>query len=170
MVYAYRSYSLSTEREMTTTISSCNKSKILVFGGTGYLGKHVVGASVSFGHPTFVFARSATPQTPPSNLHVRDELRSLGVTLIEVFLSLKILHKCYTLSSIFSLHMTNRKLPIVCNHLSDFLLYMNYGQQICPKKKVPCNYSSNNHELDAATLDLRFKTLKCMKTGRTRGA
>ncbi|KAI6675591.1 hypothetical protein NL676_003497 [Syzygium grande] len=68
---------------MTTTISSCNKSKILVFGGTGYLGKHVVGASVSFGHPTFVFARSATPQTPPYNLHVRDELRSLGVTLIE---------------------------------------------------------------------------------------
>ncbi|KAK3406416.1 hypothetical protein EUGRSUZ_K02552 [Eucalyptus grandis] len=68
---------------MSIPISSSNKSKILVFGGTGYLGKHVVGASVSSGHPTFVFTRPATPHTPPSNVHLRDEFRSLGVTLIE---------------------------------------------------------------------------------------
>nr|UVI03403.1 eugenol synthase 2 [Melaleuca bracteata] len=68
---------------MTIISSSCNKSKILVFGGTGYFGKHVVRASVSFGHPTFVFARPATPQMSPSNLRLRDEFRSLGVTLVE---------------------------------------------------------------------------------------
>ncbi|KAL3716624.1 hypothetical protein ACJRO7_008237 [Eucalyptus globulus] len=63
--------------------SSCNKSKILVFGGTGYFGKHVVTASASFGHPTFIFIRPATPQMPPSSLRLRGEFRSLGVTLVQ---------------------------------------------------------------------------------------
>ncbi|KAF8005766.1 hypothetical protein BT93_K0139 [Corymbia citriodora subsp. variegata] len=68
---------------MSIPTGASDKSKILVFGGTGYLGKHVVAASVSAGHPTFVFARPATPRTSPSNQHLRDEFRSLGVTLIE---------------------------------------------------------------------------------------
>ncbi|XP_039161208.1 eugenol synthase 1-like [Eucalyptus grandis] len=68
---------------MEITSSSCNKSKILVFGGTGYLGKHVVRASALFGHPTFVFVRPPTPQMPPSSLRLRGEFRSLGVTLVQ---------------------------------------------------------------------------------------
>ncbi|KAK3406420.1 eugenol synthase 1 [Eucalyptus grandis] len=63
--------------------NSCNKSKILIFGGTGYFGKHVVRASTSFGHPTFVFVRPATAQMPPSSLQLRGEFRSLGVTLVQ---------------------------------------------------------------------------------------
>ncbi|KAL3716623.1 hypothetical protein ACJRO7_008236 [Eucalyptus globulus] len=68
---------------MEITSSSCNKSKILVFGGTGYFGKHVVRASASFSHPTFVFVRPGTPQMPPSSLQLRGEFRSLGVTLVQ---------------------------------------------------------------------------------------
>ena len=34
------------------------KSRILVVGGTGYLGKYVVKGSVKEGHPTFVFGAS----------------------------------------------------------------------------------------------------------------
>ncbi|XP_018721020.2 eugenol synthase 1 [Eucalyptus grandis] len=68
---------------MEITSNSCNKSKILIFGGTGYFGKHVVRASASFGHPTFLFVRPATPQMPPSSLQLRGEFRSLGVTLVQ---------------------------------------------------------------------------------------
>ncbi|KAL3716629.1 hypothetical protein ACJRO7_008242 [Eucalyptus globulus] len=68
---------------MEITSNSCNKSKILIFGGTGYFGKHVVRASTSFGHPTFVFVRPATAQMPPSSLQLRGEFRSLGVTLVQ---------------------------------------------------------------------------------------
>ncbi|KAF8010477.1 hypothetical protein BT93_J1189 [Corymbia citriodora subsp. variegata] len=58
-------------------------SRILIFGGTGYIGKHMVRASVSLGHPTYVYARPAGPQTRPSNLDLRREFHSAGVHIIE---------------------------------------------------------------------------------------
>ncbi|KAI4385828.1 hypothetical protein MLD38_003821 [Melastoma candidum] len=58
-------------------------SRILVFGGTGYIGKYLVQASVSMAHPTLVYARPSSPLTPPANLKLRDRFRSIGVTIIE---------------------------------------------------------------------------------------
>ncbi|XP_039158682.1 eugenol synthase 1-like [Eucalyptus grandis] len=58
-------------------------SRILVFGGTGYIGKHIVRASVSLGHPTCIYARPTGPQTGPSNLNLRHEFRSISINIIE---------------------------------------------------------------------------------------
>ncbi|KAK3409730.1 hypothetical protein EUGRSUZ_J01826 [Eucalyptus grandis] len=58
-------------------------SRILIFGGTGYIGKHMVRASVSLGHPTCIYARPAGPATRPSNLNLRREFHSIGVHIIE---------------------------------------------------------------------------------------
>lgn len=62
------------------------KWKILFFGGTGYIGKHMVRASVGLGHPTFVYARPLSPHgsTPPANAKLHDEFRGIGVTVLEV--------------------------------------------------------------------------------------
>jgi nucleoside-diphosphate-sugar epimerase len=37
-----------------------DKSKILLIGGTGYIGKFIVEASIKEGHPTFVLVREST--------------------------------------------------------------------------------------------------------------
>ncbi|KAL6313116.1 hypothetical protein AAG906_021647 [Vitis piasezkii] len=38
-------------------------SRILIFGGTGYIGRYMVKASVKMGHPTYVYSRPMTPNT-----------------------------------------------------------------------------------------------------------
>nr|QRW27925.1 eugenol synthase 5 [Ocimum basilicum] len=53
-------------------------SKILIFGGTGYLGKHLVRASIKLGHPTYVYSRPDSNKTD-----ILDEFRSMGVTIIK---------------------------------------------------------------------------------------
>ncbi|CAL5382134.1 unnamed protein product [Camellia sinensis] len=58
-------------------------SKILVFGGTGYLGKYIVKASIRMGHPTFVYGRPITPNTKPSKVDLHKEFQSMGVTIIQ---------------------------------------------------------------------------------------
>ena len=60
------------------------KNRIVVFGGTGYIGKHLVKASLSLGHPTFVYTRSLTSQTPPSKIQLCKDFTSMGVTLLQV--------------------------------------------------------------------------------------
>ncbi|KAH7440065.1 hypothetical protein KP509_04G089500 [Ceratopteris richardii] len=56
------------------------KSKVLIFGGTGYIGKHIVRASVAEGHPTSVFVRSSTLQT---KAELVGSFKELGVSIIE---------------------------------------------------------------------------------------
>ncbi|XP_059631923.1 eugenol synthase 1-like [Cornus florida] len=58
-------------------------SKILVFGGTGYVGKCMVKASIKMGHPTYVYGRPLTLDTNPSKLQLHEELQSMGVTIIQ---------------------------------------------------------------------------------------
>nr|XP_043627819.1 isoflavone reductase-like protein [Erigeron canadensis] len=59
------------------------KSKILIIGGTGYLGKFLVEASVKHGHPTFILVRKSTlPTTNPSKSSLIDSFKESGVTLI----------------------------------------------------------------------------------------
>ncbi|KAH8490099.1 hypothetical protein Peur_065639 [Populus x canadensis] len=58
-------------------------SKILIFGGTGYLGKYMVKASVSMGHKTYVYARPITTQSSPAKIGIREEFQAMGVTIVQ---------------------------------------------------------------------------------------
>ncbi|XP_021287223.1 isoflavone reductase homolog [Herrania umbratica] len=57
------------------------KSKILVIGGTGYIGKFIVEASAKAGHPTFVLVREATLSNPAKSNTV-DTFKTLGVNFL----------------------------------------------------------------------------------------
>ncbi|XP_020547789.1 eugenol synthase 1-like [Sesamum indicum] len=54
-----------------------NESKILVFGGTGYIGNYIVKASIKLGHPTYVFSRPNSNKTEMLN-----QLQSMGVDIL----------------------------------------------------------------------------------------
>jgi len=60
------------------------KNRIVVFGGSGYIGKHLVKASISLGHPTIVYIRPLTSQTLPSKAQLYKDFTSMGVILIQV--------------------------------------------------------------------------------------
>ncbi|ESW20729.1 hypothetical protein PHAVU_005G010000 [Phaseolus vulgaris] len=59
------------------------KSKIVIFGGSGYIGKYLVKASVSLGHPTFVYTRPLNAQTSSSKAQLCKEFNHMGVTLVQ---------------------------------------------------------------------------------------
>lgn len=69
------------------------KSKILVLGGTGYIGKFIVEASVKEGHPTFALVRESTVSHPDKSKLI-ESFKSQGVTLlyVSVFQSQFLLH------------------------------------------------------------------------------
>ncbi|XP_047956628.1 isoflavone reductase-like protein isoform X1 [Salvia hispanica] len=58
------------------------KSKILIIGGTGYIGKFIVAASAKSGHPTFALLREATIDDPAKSQLIQD-FRNFGVTIIK---------------------------------------------------------------------------------------
>ncbi|BAU00056.1 hypothetical protein LR48_Vigan06g047300 [Vigna angularis] len=57
------------------------KSKILVLGGTGYLGKFIVKASTEAGHPTFVLVRENTVSNPEKSKLI-ETFKTSGATLL----------------------------------------------------------------------------------------
>ena len=57
------------------------KSKILIIGGTGYIGKHIVEASAKSGHPTFALVRESTV-SDPAKAQLIDHFKALGVNLV----------------------------------------------------------------------------------------
>ncbi|KAG7587117.1 NAD(P)-binding domain superfamily [Arabidopsis thaliana x Arabidopsis arenosa] len=57
------------------------KSKILVIGGTGYIGKFIVAASAKAGHTTFALVREATLSDPVKGKTVQT-FKDLGVTIL----------------------------------------------------------------------------------------
>ncbi|KAJ9551852.1 hypothetical protein OSB04_015897 [Centaurea solstitialis] len=57
------------------------KSKILIIGGTGYIGKFVVEASAKSGHPTFLLVREST-LSDPSKSSLLESFKKSGVTFI----------------------------------------------------------------------------------------
>jgi len=58
-----------------------HKSKVLIIGGTGYIGKFIVEASAKFGHPTFALVRESTVSDPVKGKIV-ENFKNLGVTLV----------------------------------------------------------------------------------------
>ncbi|TQD88788.1 hypothetical protein C1H46_025677 [Malus baccata] len=60
------------------------KSKILIIGGTGYIGKFVVEASVKAGHQTFALVRETTVNDP-AKANLIEKFKNLGVTLLYRF-------------------------------------------------------------------------------------
>ncbi|CAD6232352.1 unnamed protein product [Miscanthus lutarioriparius] len=58
------------------------KSKILVVGGTGYLGRHVVAASARLGHPTVALVRDTAP-ADPAKAALLKSFQDAGVTLLK---------------------------------------------------------------------------------------
>ncbi|XVE93278.1 hypothetical protein REPUB_Repub01dG0177000 [Reevesia pubescens] len=59
------------------------KSKILIFGATGYLGNYMVKASVSMGHFTYAYTRPLKPNEDSSKLELLKEFESMGVCIIQ---------------------------------------------------------------------------------------
>ncbi|XP_078149093.1 phenylcoumaran benzylic ether reductase Pyrc5-like isoform X2 [Carex rostrata] len=62
--------------------STVEKSKVLLIGGTGYIGKFIAEASVRSGHRTFALVRDTAP-SDPSKSQIIQKLKDLGVTLIQ---------------------------------------------------------------------------------------
>ncbi|KAK9084781.1 hypothetical protein Sjap_025192 [Stephania japonica] len=57
------------------------KSKILIIGGTGYIGKFIVEASANAGHPTFAFVRETTVYDPAKAMLIK-HFKSRGVDVV----------------------------------------------------------------------------------------
>ncbi|KAK4262153.1 hypothetical protein QN277_027742 [Acacia crassicarpa] len=57
------------------------KSKILIIGATGYIGKFLVEASTKAGHPTFALVRESTVSNPNKSKLI-DGFKNSGVTLL----------------------------------------------------------------------------------------
>ncbi|KAH0466659.1 hypothetical protein IEQ34_003897 [Dendrobium chrysotoxum] len=60
---------------------AAQKSRILIIGGTGYIGKFIVKASAQEGHPTFALVRESTA-ADPAKAKILDEFKAHGVTLV----------------------------------------------------------------------------------------
>ncbi|KAG1366288.1 putative Isoflavone reductase-like protein [Cocos nucifera] len=58
------------------------KSKILIIGSTGYIGKFITAASVRSGHPTFALVRDTAP-SDPAKAKLLDDFNASGVTLVQ---------------------------------------------------------------------------------------
>ncbi|KAL3697225.1 hypothetical protein R1sor_011301 [Riccia sorocarpa] len=58
------------------------KSKVLIIGATGYIGKYLVKASIKLGHPTFILARSLT-LSDPAKAQLLKSFRDSGVTVLQ---------------------------------------------------------------------------------------
>ncbi|XP_011083667.1 isoflavone reductase-like protein [Sesamum indicum] len=57
------------------------KSKILIIGGTGYIGKFIVEASAQSGHPTFALLRQSTV-SDPAKANLVEGFKNSGVTIL----------------------------------------------------------------------------------------
>uniref|UniRef100_A0A0E0HR00 NmrA-like domain-containing protein n=1 Tax=Oryza nivara TaxID=4536 RepID=A0A0E0HR00_ORYNI len=67
-----------------------NKSRILIIGGTGHLGKFIVAASARAGHPTSALVRATAPPPPAtggggssSRARLLQSFRDAGVTILQ---------------------------------------------------------------------------------------
>ncbi|KAL6848327.1 hypothetical protein ACP4OV_022455 [Aristida adscensionis] len=74
---------LSSQRwNMAPEEKAMEKSRVLVIGGTGHIGKHIVPASIQLGHPTAVLVRDAAP-SDPAKAQLLKSFSDSGVALLE---------------------------------------------------------------------------------------
>ncbi|XP_020098160.1 isoflavone reductase-like protein isoform X2 [Ananas comosus] len=59
-----------------------NKSKILVIGATGMIGRFLVSASIKAGHPTFMLVRTNTVATDHDKAKLVEDFKSRGVVVV----------------------------------------------------------------------------------------
>lgn len=64
-------------------ITMVEMSKILVIGGTGYIGKFIVAASAKAGHPTYALVRESTVSDPAKS-EIMESFKSCGVKFVYV--------------------------------------------------------------------------------------
>lgn len=76
------------------------KSKILIIGGTGYIGKFVAEASAKEGHPTFILTRESTIKHPEKS-KLLDNFKSLGAKLVIVCIIMMLNMEIYTCFYLF---------------------------------------------------------------------
>ncbi|KAH0469759.1 hypothetical protein IEQ34_001317 [Dendrobium chrysotoxum] len=57
-------------------------SKIFIIGATGYLGRHLVEASVKLGHPTFALVRPITASLNPEKINLIQSFKNNGVNIL----------------------------------------------------------------------------------------
>nr|QPF70280.1 eugenol synthase 2 [Ocimum basilicum] len=57
------------------------RSKILIFGASGYFGRYLSKASISMGYPTYAYLRPLRPDNHPSKLQLLKYLQSMGLTI-----------------------------------------------------------------------------------------
>lgn len=63
--------------------------KVLIIGGTGYIGKFIVQASAKAGHPTYALIRRSSLESPAKN-RILNHFKSLGVNFLFVSTCLSI--------------------------------------------------------------------------------
>jgi nucleoside-diphosphate-sugar epimerase len=71
---------------MSSAAGHKERSRVLVIGGTGYIGRFIVAASAREGHPTYVLVRDPAP-ADPAKAAVLQGFRDAGVTLVKVYCS-----------------------------------------------------------------------------------
>ncbi|KAL6637789.1 hypothetical protein ACP70R_025361 [Stipagrostis hirtigluma subsp. patula] len=67
---------------MASPAGEKERSRVLVIGGTGYIGRYIVAASAREGHPTTVLVRDPAP-ADPAKAAVLQGFRDAGVTLVK---------------------------------------------------------------------------------------
>ncbi|XP_043688429.1 phenylcoumaran benzylic ether reductase Pyrc5-like [Telopea speciosissima] len=60
-----------------------SKSKILIIGGTGYIGKYIVKASAKSGHPTFALLRETTAASGTERGNLLESFTKSGVSFLQ---------------------------------------------------------------------------------------
>ncbi|EPS61287.1 hypothetical protein M569_13506, partial [Genlisea aurea] len=74
-------FKFRTHQPRRNLLRMAEKSKILVIGASGYIGKFIVEASAKSGHPTFALFRESTVNDPAKSKIV-EEFKSHGVTIV----------------------------------------------------------------------------------------
>ena len=60
-------------------------NRVLIVGGTGYIGKYMAKASVSLGYPTYVLVRPATAAAPDSfKEKLLQQFKDIGIHILQV--------------------------------------------------------------------------------------
>jgi nucleoside-diphosphate-sugar epimerase len=77
------------------------KSRVLVLGATGYIGKYIAKASAQLGHPTFVLVRPAIVEGPlnSSKKELLDSFTAAGITILHVCTPSIINKNCFCLDT-----------------------------------------------------------------------